>query len=142
MEPTAAFASGTDHASLPDYRPRHVPDVPEDVDFLLEHLNDPNLDLKNAYAMRSQGGFNKPAKSLYDKSDYDTESHYDSDRYSTSRADSRNSTAIDFEECVLPLLTPRSIIHFLHSSESPYPEVRAAVSTVDDPFMPVNTIRM
>jgi len=27
-------------------------------------------------------------------------------------------------------------------SESPYPEVRAAVSSVDDPLMPVNTFRM
>jgi len=30
----------------------------------------------------------------------------------------------------------------LHSSESPYPEVRAAVASVDDPSMPVNTFRM
>lgn len=28
------------------------------------------------------------------------------------------------------------------SSESPYPEVRASVSSVDDPLMPVNTFRV
>lgn len=28
------------------------------------------------------------------------------------------------------------------ASESPYPEVRAAVSSIDDPLMPVNTVRM
>ena len=27
--------------------PRHVPDVPEDVNFLIEHLNDPNFDLRS-----------------------------------------------------------------------------------------------
>ena len=30
----------------------------------------------------------------------------------------------------------------LSLSESPYPEVRAAVSNTDDPSMPVNTFRM
>lgn len=30
----------------------------------------------------------------------------------------------------------------LFNSESPYPEVRAAVASVDDPLMPVNTFRM
>ncbi|KAJ6596670.1 OPT oligopeptide transporter [Mycena sp. CBHHK59/15] len=33
-------------------------------------------------------------------------------------------------------------ILILDSSQSPYPEVRAAVSKVDDPLMPVNTFRM
>lgn len=31
--------------------------------------------------------------------------------------------------------------HYPPCSESPYAEVRAAVSTVDDPTMPVNTFR-
>jgi hypothetical protein len=37
--------STVERIDLHDLRSRHVPDVPEDVDFLLEHLNDPNFDL-------------------------------------------------------------------------------------------------
>ncbi|KAJ6560262.1 OPT oligopeptide transporter [Mycena capillaripes] len=91
---------------------------------MMEHLNDPNIDLKKPLAkpisLESLRTVNdqKPA---YAPSDVDLES----DRYSSpSRAGSRNSTAIEFDD------------------ESPYPEVRAAVSSVDDPSMPVNTFRM
>ncbi|KAF7306551.1 OPT oligopeptide transporter [Mycena indigotica] len=103
---------------LPQYvRRRHVPDVPEDVDYMMEHLNDPNLELKRPL-MKPQSVKDKQ----YAPSDADAES---SDRYSMpSRAGSRDSTAIEFDD------------------ESPYPEVRAAVSSVDDPSMPVNTFRM
>ncbi|KAF8078330.1 OPT oligopeptide transporter [Lyophyllum atratum] len=123
MEET--YTSGaTEHASVPSYRPRQVPDVPEDVDFMMEHLNDPNFDLKKPRSVRSVGDFkSKEAKASYAASE-DADSHYESDRYSTSRAESRNSTAIEFDD------------------ESPYPEVRAAVASVDDPLMPVNTFRM
>ncbi|KAJ3574619.1 hypothetical protein NP233_g1653 [Leucocoprinus birnbaumii] len=103
-------------------RSRHVPDVPEDVDFLMEHLNDPNMDLKKSYppSMRSVStDFQGKKIYAYDQSDYDAESQFDTDRPS-----SRHSTTIDFDD------------------ESPYPEVRAAVSSVDDPEMPVNTFRM
>ncbi|KAJ7893455.1 OPT oligopeptide transporter protein-domain-containing protein [Mycena olivaceomarginata] len=119
------YASSTEE--LPQYvRRRNVPDVPEDVDYMMEHLNDPNFDLKKPLAkpislesLRSQTDQKNPA---YAPSDTDFES---SDRYSSpSRAGSRNSTAIEFDD------------------ESPYPEVRAAVSSVDDPSMPVNTFRM
>jgi len=92
-----------DDASSPS-APRHMPDVPEDIDFLLDHLNDPNLDLKQVYAVRPFK--EKPSKSLYDRSEIDTESRYESDRYSPSRADSRASAAIDFEESVSPFLSP------------------------------------
>ncbi|TFK41282.1 OPT oligopeptide transporter [Crucibulum laeve] len=124
MEDAKAYSSSTDQVELPNLlRPRRVPDVPEDVDFLMEHLNDPNYDLKRPSSIRSADGKTKKGMS-YDPSEIDAESQFDSDRYSTSRAESRNSTAIDFDD------------------ESPYPEVRAAVSSVDDPFMPVNTFRM
>ncbi|TFK76761.1 OPT oligopeptide transporter [Pluteus cervinus] len=101
-------------------RVRNVPDVPEDVDFLMDHLNDPNYDLKKPppSISGSEGGEKKKRGSYSD-----TESQFDSDRY-TDRPESRNSTAIDFDD------------------ESPYPEVRAAVASVDDPTMPVNTFRM
>ncbi|KAF8649748.1 hypothetical protein AX16_005518 [Volvariella volvacea WC 439] len=106
-------------------RNRNVPDVPEDVDYIMEHLNDPNLDLTKPPRPISREGLEMRQKkrSSYEQSEPDAE-YLESDRYSTSRAESRNSTAIDFDD------------------ESPYPEVRAAVSSIDDPTMPVNTFRM
>jgi hypothetical protein len=92
--------------SLPQFaRPRHVPDVPEDVDFLLDHLNDPNYDLRN----RSKSGVistdtldKKDALSHEGKhdfsmksTDFDTESQAESTRFSTS---SRMSDFTDFDE--------------------------------------------
>ncbi|KAJ7628086.1 OPT oligopeptide transporter [Mycena rosella] len=108
---------------LPQYvRRRTVPDVPEDVDYVMDHLNDPNFDLKKPMGKPiSSESFR--ADKTYADSDADVESS--DGRYSApSRAGSRNSTAIEFDD------------------ESPYPEVRAAVSSVDDPLMPVNTFRM
>ncbi|KAJ6486426.1 OPT oligopeptide transporter [Mycena vitilis] len=111
--------------ALPQYvRRRNVPDVPEDVDYMMDHLNDPNLDLKKPLEKPlSLESLRTPTerKPTYYSPDVDAESS----RYSTpSRPDSINSTAIEFDD------------------ESPYPEVRAAVSSVDDPSMPVNTFRM
>ncbi|PPQ71007.1 hypothetical protein CVT26_014269 [Gymnopilus dilepis] len=123
MEQARAYTSSTEQIDLPNMRNRSVPDVPEDVDFMMEHLNDPNYDLRKTRppSFESVENGEKGEKKLYDT---DGESHYDSDRYSTSRAESRNSTAVDFDD------------------ESPYPEVRAAVASIDDPTMPVNTFRM
>ena len=79
------------------FRPRRAPDVPEDVDFLMEHLNDPNLDLKKPLRVpASSDSWEMDQKRFYDPSDADTDSQYD--RYSTSRAESRESAAIDFDE--------------------------------------------
>lgn len=99
MEESKPYASGTEHVPAPTYRP--TPDVPEDVDFLMEHLNDPNYDLKRPPSIRSQELQGKKVHMMYEQSEVDGESHYESDRYSVSRAESRNSTAIDFDECVL-----------------------------------------
>jgi hypothetical protein len=77
-------------------RVRHIPDVPEDVDFLMEHLNDPNLDLKKSYppSMRTMTDVQGKKIYAYDQQpDYDAESQFDSDRPS-----SRHSTTIEFEE--------------------------------------------
>ncbi|THU91639.1 OPT oligopeptide transporter [Dendrothele bispora CBS 962.96] len=126
MEDTKPYTSSTDNVSFPlqFLRPRHVPDVPEDIDtdFVMQHLNDPNIDLKRPFrdSTESLELADKKSSKFYDPSEIDSES----DRYSTDRAESRNSTAVDFDD------------------ESPYPEVRAAVSSVDDPTIPVNTIRM
>jgi OPT family small oligopeptide transporter len=105
---------------------RHVPDVPEDIDFLKDHFNDPNYDLRRRPS--SFNSMDKRSDRKWRSSEFDTvtdkDSQFDSDRYSTSRAESRNSTSIDFDD------------------DSPYPEVRAAVASVDDPLMPANTFRM
>ncbi|KAL1756184.1 OPT oligopeptide transporter protein-domain-containing protein [Schizophyllum commune] len=98
------------------------PDVPEDIDDMLEHLNDPNYDLRRSFfssSVASWGASGKP-EGKWTGSD----SEYESDRYSTDRAESRNSTDIEFDD------------------ESPYPEVRASVASTDIPTMPVNTFRM
>ena len=96
---TPPYTSAVEHISLHDLRARHVPDVPEDVGFLMEHLNDPNYDLTQSRPPSFSSVVDrKSKKGAYDASDYDTESQFDSDRYSTSRAESRNSSAIDFDE--------------------------------------------
>ena len=97
MEQARAYTSSTEQIDLPNMRNRSVPDVPEDVDFMMEHLNDPNYDLRKTRppSFESVENGEKGEKKLYDT---DGESHYDSDRYSTSRAESRNSTAVDFDE--------------------------------------------
>ena len=38
-----AFTSSTEQFQMNSLRNRNVPDVPEDVDYMMEHLNDPNL---------------------------------------------------------------------------------------------------
>ncbi|PPQ62757.1 hypothetical protein CVT24_000451 [Panaeolus cyanescens] len=107
-------------------RARIVPDVPEDVEtFYMEHLNDPNYDLHSRPPSFVPSNIEeKSKKSPYDLSELDADSQFDSDRYSGDRPESRNSTAIEFDD------------------ESPYPEVRAAVASTDDVNMPVNTFRM
>lgn len=85
-------------------RPRHIPDVPQDVDFLLDHLNDPNYDIKSPLTTSTESfdydDHKKKADDL-DKtysirgSDYDTDSAMESTRYSTS---SRMSDFTDFDE--------------------------------------------
>ena len=92
-EEPKGFSSALDEH--PNLVVRQVPDVPEDVDFYMDHLNDPNMDLRanrpssiRSFSMESK----KKGHGGYAPSDVDTESQYD--RYSTSRAES----AIDFDE--------------------------------------------
>ncbi|KAG2117614.1 OPT oligopeptide transporter [Suillus clintonianus] len=128
-----AYSSATNIPALQNLRARGVPDVPEDVDSLMEHLNDPNFDY---YAsLPSPTSSTTEVHELEDKkiamseysggaSDFDAESRIESStRYSTA---SRTTTPSTFD----------------YDDESPYPEVRAAVSSIDDPTMHVNTFRM
>lgn len=101
MEDTKAYTSSSEEISIsvPTLRPRRVPDVPEDVDYLMDHLNDPNYDLKQPPpSVKDMEMDQKKVHMSYSPSEVDGESHIESDRYSTSRAESRNSTAIDFDE--------------------------------------------
>jgi hypothetical protein len=90
-------------------RPRHIPDVPEDVDFLMEHLNDPNYDLhslRRASTSSTSTAFEfdrkYPTTPSIDNSGkgsiFGGESRADSDIYSDG-LNSRGS-AIDFNEYV------------------------------------------
>jgi hypothetical protein len=85
------YSASVEQIDLRDLRARHVPDVPEDVDFLLDHLNDPNFDLSSRRAE------SRIKKDTYESSDIDTESQFDSDRYS-SRAESQITAVDDFDE--------------------------------------------
>lgn len=89
-----------EHIDLNDLRRRHVPDVPDDVDFLLEHLNDPNFDLTQSRppSFASAVTTRRTKKDIYESSDIDAESQFDSDRYSTSRAESQVTAVDDFDE--------------------------------------------
>jgi hypothetical protein len=95
MEDAPQYA---EHIDLHDMRRRHVPDVPEDVDFLLEHLNDPNFDLTKSRPPSFVSAETRTKKDIYESSDIDTESQFDSDRYSTSRAESQVTAVDDFDE--------------------------------------------
>lgn len=142
MEEAKPYITSTEQLAYqsPHLRARAIPDVPEDIDFAIEHLNDPNLDIKGLRPSVKAWELESKKLPPYASSDGDTDSHFD--RYSTSRAESRNSSAVeDFDEYVSSHVVFSYGIDIL-SSESPYPEVRAAVSSVDDPSMPVNTFRM
>ncbi|KAJ7727926.1 OPT oligopeptide transporter protein-domain-containing protein [Mycena metata] len=111
--------------TLPSHalRRRALPDVPQDAvdhDYLMEHLNDPNLDFDNPRGESAVETVNLetlPRRNSTPNTDVESAP-------STRSGNSGISTAIEFDD------------------ESPYPEVRMAVSKVDDPLMPVNTFRM
>jgi hypothetical protein len=92
-----SFSSPVEPIEMMTLRSRQLPDVPEDVDFLMEHLNDPNFDLTKSYPPSTFSvATDTQAKKIYayDRhSDYDTDSHFDSER-----PGSRNSTAVEFDE--------------------------------------------
>lgn len=144
-----------DDIVLPAYtfRRRQAADVPEDIDEM-EHFNDPNWDAKSMRsfdsstdfelddkkdAAKSFGGDDKSMDYTARGSEYDTESHIGT----TTQAESSAALHEEYNEFVLPRTCYRySLTTVTFSSESPYPEVRAAVSNIDDPNMPVNTFRM
>jgi OPT family small oligopeptide transporter len=125
MDTKEAFSTSQEIIIPPLFTPRHVPDVPDDVegDYLMDHLNDPNFDLKGNLKTSSYSLSDK--KKIADGSEYGPRT--DSDAESTARHSMTGSTMSDFTD---------------FDDESPYPEVRAAVASIDDPSIPVNTFRM
>ncbi|KAI6005109.1 OPT oligopeptide transporter [Pisolithus orientalis] len=124
MEPKA-YSSATDVAVLPTVRHRGIPDVPEDVDFLMEHLNDPNFDYGADF--RSSMDASTEIYELEHNKTADAYSTMTSDLESHSHRSMRYSTASRTD-------TP--------SSSFEYDDSGLQVSSVDDPTMPVNTFRM
>lgn len=87
---------------------RGIPDVPEDVDFLMEHLNDPNFDYQSELQSLSDSStevFDLERKKVSDTgsihlSEFDVQSRSESIRYSaTSRTESQ-ATAFEYNESV------------------------------------------
>jgi hypothetical protein len=100
---TQPYSSATNITALQNLRARGVPDVPEDVDFLMEHLNDPNFDYYAALPSPTSSttevhelDHKKIEMSEYSggTSDFDVESRVESTRYSTA---SRTVTLSTFE---------------------------------------------
>lgn len=100
---TQAYSSGANIIPLNNLRARGVPDVPEDVDFLMEHLNDPNFDYHaelhsptSSTTDVSELELKKRPMSEYSGggSECDRQSQAESTRYSTA---SRTVTPSTFE---------------------------------------------
>ncbi|THH29741.1 hypothetical protein EUX98_g4449 [Antrodiella citrinella] len=118
-------------ASFLRQRRNPEPDVPEDVAFL--HLNDPNWDPPTS-ASYSEDGFSvSEAKGQTYSSGFSTRN---SDIDSVSHADRESSYKATESRYHL------SEVGDDFNDDSPYAEVRASVSNIDDPSMPVNTFRM
>lgn len=82
---------------------RGVPDVPEDVDFIMEHLNDPNFDYHSELQSLSDSTTDvselegKKAGSIR-LSEFDVQSRSESLRYSTTSRSDTQGTAFDYDE--------------------------------------------
>lgn len=100
MQPGDLNASYTVNQSA---RRRGVPDVPEDVDFFMEHLNDPNFDYHSDLQSLSDSStqvFELERNKATDTgsvrlSEFDVQSRSESMRYSTA---SKTETAFDYDE--------------------------------------------
>ena len=81
-------------STFPNLSRRHVPDVPEDVDDVMEHFNDPNWDYAPASPTLSTESIDLDRKgkaftdsSRHSTSDYDTESNAESSSYYKTAAE-------------------------------------------------------
>ena len=101
---TKSHSTAINVAVLPALCHRGVPDVPEDVDFLMEHLNDPNFDYEAERRSPTDSGTNayelERGKVMNDysiaASEFDAQSR-GSRRYTTSRTETPPS-AFEYDE--------------------------------------------
>lgn len=105
MEPRA-FHSATNMVHPSSVHRRAVPDVPEDVDFLMEHFNDPNFDYHSELQSLSDTStevFELEKKKVSDTgsvriSEFDVQSRSESIRYSTASRTESQGTAFEYDE--------------------------------------------
>jgi hypothetical protein len=145
LEPTVSLS---DVAQL--HHRQSVPDIPEDIeDEIIRHFNDPNWDFqvqKNSAISISSDGvvskrWSKSSTHLGASTDVETGSQISSWRIHDSKADfSSDDSQVQW---VSFTRRPYRIVftHFVFR-DSPYPEVRAAVSNTDDPDMAASTFRV
>jgi len=100
-----SHSTATNLAVLPALRHRGVPDVPEDVDFFMEHLNDPNFDYGAELRSTADSGTDiyelERSKVVDDystaTSEFDSQSR-GSRRYSTPSRTETSSSAFEYDE--------------------------------------------
>ncbi|KAI0067959.1 OPT-domain-containing protein [Artomyces pyxidatus] len=120
-------------SSTAQYQHRQsMPDVPEDVeDDLMLHFNDPNYDFDAASSTESWSSEGVEEKAKWTNSSLGFSGSTDVD------TESQVSSSWRSPESKLDISSRETLVE-----ESPYPEVRAAVSNTDDPTMYVSTFRV
>lgn len=102
---TKSNSTATNIAVLSTLRHRGVPDVPEDVDFLMEHLNDPNFDYQSDIHSTAESGteiYQLERHKVVDDystaaSEFDAQSR-GSRRYSTPSRTETTSSSFEYDE--------------------------------------------
>ena len=123
------------------------PDVPEDI--MMDHFNDPIWDFSTPSPTASTTSFDDKGQTCswpdtsYRSSDIETSSYTSSSASPTgpSKLGLREAAVNNVNESVGLLCNLQAASTDIHSRDSPYAEVRAAVPNYDDPSMPVNTFR-
>ncbi|KAJ7581435.1 OPT oligopeptide transporter [Mycena floridula] len=140
MDTESLYPESLSYTIAPSVRPRRVPDVPQDID-ILEHFNDPNYD-PNFDTTTLDSDFD--GRSLNAATDIELQNRQTGPSEFTSTIVPSEGDTDDTDTIVkakpLPVASAPPTVEY--HDESPYPEVRAAVSSVDDPSMAVNTFRM
>lgn len=131
------FTSTTNILNSSVMRHRGVPDVPEDVDFIMEHLNDPNFDLRSELQSdlsdSSTQVFDPEKKNVsYTPSEFDAQSCSESTRHSTASRTESHVSAFEYDESVD--LHPACFIFLL--------TIPLAASPLTPKFVPLSALSM
>ena len=123
-----------------------APDAPKDVeDEVMAHFNDPNWDFETnspTLSISTGGVVHKRQLSLFNSRDASTEGNTE---FQVSSWRVHDLKAAYLSEPIKWVLLPqfyRIVDPLCFTSDSPYPEVRAAVANTDNPTIPVNTFRV